>query len=97
MYREHLQHGFLGDEAVVYEHAAQLAAGLFLLGQRRLQLRLRDELLLYQQIPDTDPGALHCRCHVLALAALYVVRPVIAVAAAFLARLRGRGILAVRA
>lgn len=49
---EELQQLHLADKAEVDESGAQLAAGLTLLLQGKLQLIIRDDLLLYQQVAE---------------------------------------------
>jgi len=44
----------LGNEAVVHQHATQLASAALLLLQRELQLIERNEFLLYQQVAEAN-------------------------------------------
>ncbi|MNH06558.1 hypothetical protein D3C79_659280 [compost metagenome] len=59
---EELQQLHLADEAEIDEGGPQLAPGLTLLLQGELQLIIRDDLLLYQQVAEAhfQSGLCHC-------------------------------------
>ncbi len=52
--RKQLAHDLLPDDPEIGQHASQLAAGAFLLRERRLQLLLRERLLFEQQLTEAN-------------------------------------------
>jgi hypothetical protein len=55
----------LGNKSVLDEHAPELAAALFLVRQRGVELLLRNDFIRHQQVADANLLGFHFsyRCH----------------------------------